>query len=254
MNDSLILLVDDEPDICGEISGFLSVKGYQTIVAHNGRDAVRLFKEHKPVLVLTDYKMPLMNGVDLLKAIKALNHDVHVVLMSGAADAKIIVEAMKEEAFDFLTKPIDLNDLLKIVRTAIKMTLDRYKQESIRRSSVNLISHIDDVTEEITVMYLTADLDEYNSPKYELYIKNLIDEHAVKNNIVLVLKAVRYMNNQGLNFLINLQTHLKERGYNFMLCALSQQVNSYLRSLGYLDYFIVEPTVEGVIERVRIMK
>ena len=254
MNDSLILLVDDEPDICGEISGFLSVKGYQTIVAHNGRDAVRLFKEHKPVLVITDYKMPLMNGVDLLKAIKSLNHDVHVILMSGAADAKIIVDAMKEEAFDFLTKPIDLNDLLKIVRTAIKMTLDRYKQESIRRSSVNLISHIDDVTEEITVMYLTADLDEYNSPKYELFIKNLIDEHAVKNNIVLVLKAVRYMNNQGLNFLINLQTHLKERGRNLILCALSQQVNSYLRSLGYLDYFIVEPTVEGVIERVRIMK
>ncbi|MBN2077336.1 MAG: response regulator [Spirochaetes bacterium] len=254
MNDSLILVVDDEPDICGEISGFLSVKGFQTIVAHNGRDALRLFKEHKPVLVLSDFKMPLMNGVELLKGVKSINRDVHVVLMSGAADGKTIVAAMKEAAFDFLTKPIDLNELLRIIRTAVKLTLDKLMQESVRRGSVNLISHIDESGDEITAMYLSADLDEYNAPKYEMYIRNLMDEGVVKKHIVLFLKNIRYMNNMGLNFLINLQTYMKERGRGLFLCGLSPQVHTYLRSLGYLDYFVVENTVESVVERVRIMK
>ena len=66
MNENLILVVDDEPDICGEISGFLSGKGYHTVIAHNGKDALKMFRDQKPVLVLTDYKMPLMNGIDLL--------------------------------------------------------------------------------------------------------------------------------------------------------------------------------------------
>ncbi len=254
MNDSLILVVDDEPDICGEISGFLSVKGYQTVIAHNGRDALRLFKSQKPVLVLSDFKMPLMNGVELLRGVKSINRDVHVVLMSGAADGKTIVEAMKEEAFDFLTKPIDLNELLRIVQTAVKLTLDKLMQESVRRSSVNLISYIDEASEDATALYLSADLDEYNSPKYEMYIRNLMDEGAVKKNIILVLKTIRYMNNMGLNFLINLQAHMKERGRGLFLCGLSPQVHTYLRSLGYLDYFVVENTVESAVERVRIMK
>src|SRR5271157_820343 len=122
MNEKLILIVDDEPEICEEISGFLSHKGYPTIVAHNGRDGIKLFNEQKPILVLTDYKMPVMNGIELLKRVKIIDNDIHVVLISGAADGKIIVEAMKENAFDFLSKPIDLNSLMLVITIAIGKT------------------------------------------------------------------------------------------------------------------------------------
>lgn len=254
MNERLILIVDDEPDICGEISGYLSTKGYQVIVAHNGKDAVKLFMQHKPILILSDYKMPVMNGVELLKSIKAINKDIHVVLMSGAADGKTIVEAMKEDAFDFLAKPIDLKNLLDVIGSAISKTLSRLTQESVRRVSGTFISEVSEIDDDITVLYFSSDLDEHTSPKYDMYIKKLINERATKKNMIFFLKSVKYINNIGLNLLINLNDYINDKGYVLYLCSLSQQVDFYLRSLGYLDYFNVDNSLESIVERVRIMK
>ena len=253
MNERLILIVDDEPDICGEISGYLSTKGYQVIVAHNGKDGVRLFMQHRPILVLSDYKMPIMNGVELLKSIKAINNDIHVVLMSGAADGKTIVEAMKEDAFDFLVKPIDLNNLLSVIGSAISKTLSKQAQDSVRRVSMTFISEVTEVDENIMVLYFSSDLDENTSSKYDTYIKKLITEKTAKKNLIFVLKGVRYINNIGLNLLINLNDFMKEKGYTLFLCSLSQQVDFYLRSLGYLNYFNVDNSVESIVERIHVM-
>jgi DNA-binding NtrC family response regulator len=104
MEKKLILIVDDEDQICSELEGYLSQKGYKTITANNGSDAYDLFMSEKPVCVLTDYRMPIMDGIELLKMIKAANRHVQVILISGVADMKAIVEAMKNEAFDFLSK------------------------------------------------------------------------------------------------------------------------------------------------------
>ncbi len=254
MNERLILIVDDEPDICGEISGYLSTKGYQVIVAHNGEEAVKLFRQHKPILVLSDYKMPVMNGVELLKSIKSVNKDIHVVLMSGAADGKIIVEAMKEDAFDFLVKPIDLKNLLAVIGSAISKTQSKMTQESIRRVSGTLISEVTEIDEDITVLYFSSDLDEHTAPKYDMYIKKLINERATKKSLIFYLKNVKYINNIGLNLLINLSDFIKDKGYTLYLCSLSPQIDFYLRSLGYLDYFNVDISVDGIVERVRLMK
>jgi anti-anti-sigma factor len=254
MNEKLILFADDEPDICDEISGYLTAKGYKVIVAHNGRDAVSLFKKQMPVLVLTDYRMPGMDGLELLRAVKSIKKEIHVVLISGAADMKTIVEAIKNDAFDFLLKPVDLNQLLEIVRIAIAKTLAKMVQDSVRRASVNFIHEIVDIGDEVTVLYLAEDLDEYSASKYELYIKKLVDERSVKKNVVLFLKNVRYINNMGLNFLIRLDGVLKQRGYALYLCEPSQVVDNYLRSLGYLDYFAVDHSVDNIVDRVRSHK
>ncbi|OHD66348.1 MAG: hypothetical protein A2176_07655 [Spirochaetes bacterium RBG_13_51_14] len=254
MNERLILVVDDEPDICGEISGFLSEKGYQVIIAHNGKDAVKLFMQHKPILVLSDYKMPLMNGIELLKSIKSINKEIHVVLISGAADTKTIVEAMKEDAFDFILKPIDLINLLNIVTIAISKTQSKIAQDSVRRVSMTFISEVAEIDDNITVLYFSSDLDEYTSPKYDSYIKKLVNERTAKKNLVFYLKNVKYINNIGLNLLINLNEFMIEKGYNMYLCNLSQQVDFYLRSLGYLNYFSVDNSVESIVERVHMMR
>jgi anti-anti-sigma factor len=254
MNEKLILFVDDEPDICDEISGYLTAKGYQVIVAHNGRDAIKLFQKEKPILVLTDYRMPEMNGMELLRAVKSMKKEIHVVLISGAADTKTIVEAIKDDAFDFLLKPVDLHHLLGIIETAIAKTTAKMVQDSVRRASVNFIHEVVDIGDEVTVLYLAEDLDEYSANKYELYIKKLVDERSVKKNVVLFLKNVKYINNMGLNFLIQLNDMLKQRGYALFLCELSQPVDFYLRSLGYLDYFAVDHTVDNIVDRLHSPK
>ncbi len=254
MNERLILVVDDEPDICGEVSGFLSAKGYQVIIAHNGKDAIKLFTQHKPILVLSDYKMPVMNGIELLKSIKSINKDIHVVLISGAAESKTIVEAMTEDAFDFLLKPIDLKNLLDIVTSAIAKTQARFMQENVRRVGMTFVSEITEVENCATILYFSNDLDEYTAPKYDTYIKKIINERVAKNNVVFYLKNVKYINNIGLNLLINLNDFMKDKGYTLYLCNPSSQVDFYLRSLGYLNYFNVDNSVESIVERIRLAK
>jgi anti-anti-sigma factor len=253
MNERLILIVDDEPDICGEISGYLSTKGYQVIVAHNGKDAVKLFMQHRPVLVLSDYKMPIMNGVELLRSIKSINKDIHVVLMSGAADGKTIVNAMKEDAFDFLSKPIDLSNLLSVIGSAISKTQSKLAQDSVRKVSMTFISEVAEIDDDIMVLYFSSDLDEYTSAKYDTYIKKLVNERTAKKNLIFYLKSVKYINNIGLNLLISLSDFMKDKGYVLYLCSLSQQVDFYLRSLGYLNYFNVDNSVESIVERIHMI-
>jgi anti-anti-sigma factor len=252
MNENLILVVDDEPEICGEISGFLSAKGYQVMIAHNGKDAVKMFNQHGPVLILSDYKMPVMNGIDLLKVIKGINKDIHVVLISGAADGKTIVEGMREHAFDFLLKPIDLNQLLDICKTAIEKTLLNRKHDTMRRDSGGLISDVSHIEDHITLLYFSGDLDEYNTTRYENYIKKLFDEKIAKKNIVFMLKNVKYINNIGLNFLIAVNDSIQQKGHYLHLCGLSQHIEFYLRSLGYLNYFNIHNSIEILKERIHL--
>ncbi len=251
MNEKLILVVDDELEICNEINGYLTAKGYKVVCANDGKEGIKMFQQHQPILVLTDYKMPVMNGIELLKAVKSANKEIHVILISGAADTKIIVEAMKDDAFDFLLKPVDLPHLLDIVKTAIDKTKAVLSQEKVRRTSVNFIRNIMDMGEDITALYFATDLDEHTVNKYEVSIKQLLEQQSLKKNLVLVLKHVRYINNIGLDFLINLKELVKKRGHSLFLCDLSQPVDFYLRSLGYIDYFVVGNTVEQVAEMVR---
>ncbi len=252
MNESLILIVDDEPDICVELSGYLSAKGYQVIIANNGRDAIKLFKQHKPILVISDYKMPVMNGIELLKSIKSDSKDIHVVLVSGAADSKMIVEAMKEDAFDFLLKPVDLNHLLEVVKTAISKTLASKAKDAMRRTSFSLISEVTDLEDDITVLYFSNDLDELTAGKYEVYIQKMIRENSCRKHVVFMLNNVKYINNIGLNFLIKINGFINDKEYVLHLNSLSQQVDFYLRSLGYLDYFKVDDTLASLQERLRL--
>jgi anti-anti-sigma factor len=254
MNEKMILVVDDEPEICNELSGFLTSKGFKVITANDGKEGVILFQQHKPILVLSDYKMPNMNGIELLKRIKMINKDIHVVLISGAADGKIIVEAMKEDAFDFISKPIDLKDLMEVISTAISKTLSKVAEGKTRHSKSDLVHDVTTIGDAITVLYLSEDMDEYSVNKYDTYIKNMLSESSVKKNLVLFLKSVKYINSMGLNYLISLNDFLKQKGFQLFLCALSQPVDFYLRSLGYLDYFKIESSVDSIAERVIMHK
>lgn len=109
----LILLVDDEEDIREVLAITLSDMGYEVLEAENGRAALELFRKKKPMIVLTDIKMPGMDGIDLLKKIKARNPYTQVIMITGHGDTDIAIRSLKHEAIDFITKPIS-SDALEI--------------------------------------------------------------------------------------------------------------------------------------------
>lgn len=115
-----VLIVDDEKVQREMLAGFLVKQGYGAVPAEDGPDALRKFKSGFFDLILTDHRMPGMEGVQLLREIKRLNPEAIVVIMTAYGTVGTAVAAMKEGAYDYLTKPIDLDELLLLIQRVEK--------------------------------------------------------------------------------------------------------------------------------------
>ncbi|MFO7964999.1 MAG: response regulator [Desulfobacterales bacterium] len=102
-----ILIVDDEPGIRKMLGIALADKGYRVMTARGGAEALEMLKHEAPSIVLTDIRMPGMNGIELLKRIKAAHPDTEVVMITGHGDMELAIESLKADAADFITKPVD---------------------------------------------------------------------------------------------------------------------------------------------------
>ena len=106
-----ILLVDDEQDIRDVLEMALTDAGYAVVTAENGQQALDLFLKHRPPIVITDIKMPVLDGIQLLRRIKRESPDTEVVMITGHGDMDLAVRSLKHEATDFITKPIHVDAL-----------------------------------------------------------------------------------------------------------------------------------------------
>jgi FixJ family two-component response regulator/anti-anti-sigma regulatory factor len=251
MDKNLILVVDDENDICAELSIFLSKEGFNVVIANNVPDAVKFFHSREPVLVITDYNMPGENGIDLLRKVKSINPVVNVILVSGVADLKIATSALKEDAFDFIQKPIDLTELELVMRQAIARTL---KRETIKSKQIAyLISHKEIIRNKpISILYFNSSLDDMSYEKYKTEFNNLVQDQIIKNDIIIDLKYVKYINNIGLNLMIYLADLMCVRGLKFCMCNPTNYVYNYINTLGYSKFLNVELSQEDAIAKLYI--
>ena len=140
-----ILLVDDEAGIRKVLEISLSDSGYTVFTAENGEKALSIFRKEKPPIVLTDIKMPGMDGIALLMKIKNEDPDTEVIMFTGHGDMDLAIESLKQNATDFLTKPINddaLNIALKRAREKIliRRKLREYTQnlEALLREKTEL--------------------------------------------------------------------------------------------------------------------
>ena len=115
-----ILIVDDEKAIRKTLSEILSFEGYKIEEAVDGEEGLKKFREKKYDAVLSDIKMPKIDGLDFLQKATEANPDVPVIMISGHGNIETAVEAVKKGAYDFIQKPPDLNRLLITIRNAIE--------------------------------------------------------------------------------------------------------------------------------------
>ncbi len=113
MEDSFsILVVDDEPPQLELIGGFLKKQGFEVTLAESGEKALQIFRRESFDLVLTDQRMPNLSGLDLLKAVRAVNPETPVIVVTAYGSIETAVSAIKAGATDYLTKPLNLDELL----------------------------------------------------------------------------------------------------------------------------------------------
>ncbi len=113
-----VLLVDDETAILHSLQILLKGEGFQVAVAHSGRDAVERFTDFEPDVVLTDIRMPGMDGLELLAALRQKDPEVPVILMTAQASLQSAVQAVNQGAFYYLQKPFGNADLIALCRRA----------------------------------------------------------------------------------------------------------------------------------------
>ena len=114
-----VLLVDDESSIRRTLKDILSFEKYEVVEAVDGLDGIEKVKQQSFDVILLDIKMPRMDGIEAFEKIKALAPETPVIMISGHANIDTAVDAVKRGAFDFVSKPPDLNRLLITIRNAI---------------------------------------------------------------------------------------------------------------------------------------
>lgn len=115
-----ILLVDDEPHILELLSVALEDEEYRILLANNGKEALTQLKKEQPQVVLLDIRMPNMDGVQVLRQIKKTNKAMSVIMMTAYGAMETVLEATKLGAYDYLTKPLDLERIKVLIRRALE--------------------------------------------------------------------------------------------------------------------------------------
>jgi len=138
---STILIIDDEKAIRKTLGEILSYEGYRIDEAADGEEGLRLFKEKTYDVVLCDIKMPKFDGIEFLDKAGQINPDVPIIMISGHGTIETAVEAVKKGAFDYISKPPDLNRLLITIRNA----LDRNKLATETRVLKRKVSKVQEM-------------------------------------------------------------------------------------------------------------
>jgi len=119
---SNILIIDDEKAIRKTLSEILSYEGYKLDEAGDGEEGLKKVKEKEYDVILCDIKMPKMDGIEFLEKAKEANPDIPIIMISGHGTIETAVEAVKKGAYDYISKPPDLNRLLITIRNAMDKT------------------------------------------------------------------------------------------------------------------------------------
>src|SRR5216117_3655938 len=138
MPDRTLLVADDDPGLRESLERTLTREGYRVILASDGRGALERLQGGGIDLVVTDLKMPGLTGIEVLRAAKAIAPDVDVILLTAFGTVEEAVKAMKDGAYDFLTKPFRREQLLKLIDKALE------RRELIERNKV-LQQRLDDL-------------------------------------------------------------------------------------------------------------
>ncbi len=230
---------------------FLGRKGFRVTEAKNALEALRVLKLQPIDLILTDYHMPEMNGIDLLREVRKRNPRLPVVIMSGAADMRTAI-GLQQEAFDFLSKPVDADDLLVTINLAFKHNNPPEAPESAFDSGRGIgpvYIRVDPARPGVTICEFNRPLDEHSQKAFDTALRRLRMEGGVQASVVFVLKNVSYINNVGLNFLLSVYEDWR-KGHRIIFCQVSEPVHRYFKILGYLDYFPNVPTLQEAFEAI----
>jgi len=133
-----ILIVDDEESVRDSLYNWFIEDGFRVECAENAKKALTILESDQFDIILADIKMPGMDGLEMLKRIKAIKSDAIVIVMTAFATVDTAVKALKDGAYDYVTKPFDPDDLTHLIRNATKQISLTDENETLKKKVVSL--------------------------------------------------------------------------------------------------------------------
>jgi len=134
LKNSSLLLAEDEKNLRDSFAKVLLLYVEKVFTASDGEEALNLYNVHHPDIVITDVKMPKINGLDLIKEIRKDNHTIPIIVTSAYTDKDFLLESIKLSLVDYVVKPIKEGDLTRLARTKCSYftgkSKNRYKNQS----------------------------------------------------------------------------------------------------------------------------
>jgi two-component system nitrogen regulation response regulator GlnG len=139
-----ILIVDDDQSVATAFERFLKHEGHACTLASNAEDALRLVGERDPDLVVMDIKMPGTDGLQALQQIRAAHPDIYVVMMTAYGTSQTSIDAIRGGAFEYLTKPLDLNQLRAVIERALTARRSRDQVVGVESEALPTVALVGD--------------------------------------------------------------------------------------------------------------
>ncbi|SKA78817.1 response regulator [Desulfobaculum bizertense] len=227
-----ILVIDDEQPTLSMFRLVLGAYGYEVLTAESGEEGLEVFSAERPAIVLTDIKMPGMDGLDVLKRLKEINPQTEVIVITGHGDMDIAIKALNLNATDFINKPIQRNCLeAALSRANERLKLSESKQEEVASEQ----------NDGVTVIRVQGNITAQSEP---FFISEY--EHAEENGnpVVLYFDENSSINGAGIAVMVQLLSESQDRGVDVAIAGLSENFRKVFDAVGITRFATIYDSIE----------
>ncbi len=216
-----ILVIDDERPTLKMFTLLLSAYGYEIFTAENGQEGLDLFKKERPGLVLTDIKMPIMDGIEVLKEIKKVNPHAEVIVITGHGDMDLAIQALNLDATDFINKPLQREALEQALsRAAERLAIAQSEEGQVvinERPAAAVVGVRGNVTAN-TIPHLSEAFEKAKAMKKEVILIDFEENASI--------------NGAGITGLTDLLQKNRDLGIRVVLAGLSSNFKTVFEMVG----------------------
>ncbi len=221
-----ILVIDDEQPTLAMFRLFLKAYGYEVLLAENGFQGLEIFRKEGPPIVLTDIKMPGMDGLEVLRQVKEIEPRTEVIVISGHGDMDLAMQALQLNASDFLSKPVQKSEL----DIALKRAEERIEKESDQGNEIRVKLRENN----LAVLEVEGDI----SSRSEPILKDAFQQALAKgaHKFLLRFTGKTSVNSAGVAVIIQLLLEAHRGSVPVAICGLSPNFKKLFEMVGVNNY------------------
>ena len=217
---SKILVIDDERPTLSMFRLFLEAYGYEVFTADNGGEGIELFRKHRMPIVLTDIKMPGMDGIEVLQKIKEIDPAAEVIIITGHGDMDLAIQALSLDATDFINKPIKQGNL----DAALKRAEERISQAQSEEGEYPVRA-----VEDVAVLDIQGPV---NAGSEVRLADAFARGRALSSKLVLSFGPDMSINGAGIALLTQCLLDSRNKGVEVVLAGLPENYKNILEMVG----------------------